>query len=341
MSRSGRDPLGLHGRDFLREVDFSAQEIEGLVTLAGELKAQRARGMEQPRLTGRAIALLFEKTSTRTRAAFEVAAAHQGAHTTFLDPSSSQLGRKESAADTAAVLSGMYDAILFRGAAQTTLDELAHGSDVPVYNGLTDLWHPTQMLADFLTMREESRAAPWAAVSLAYLGDARNNMGNSLLVTASILGADVRIVAPQQLWPDDAVQVLARDRAAVSGAKILLTEDPKEGVPGAHFIHTDVWVSMGESDEAWAERTTLLAPYRVDASTMAMADRSDVRFMHCLPAYHDDKTVVGRQVADRLGIRDGIEVSNDVFRSPASVVFAQAHNRMHTIKALLVATLAR
>jgi ornithine carbamoyltransferase len=333
--------VDLRGRDLLKEADWTAAELDAVITLAGRLKAERAAGAERRHLAGRVIALIFEKTSTRTRCAFEVAAFHQGAHTTFLDPVSSQLGHKESAADTAAVLAGMYDAIQFRGVAQATIEELAAAADVPVYNGLTDDWHPTQMLADFLTMREVVGDLPWGEVSLAYLGDARFNVGNSLLVMAAIMGADVRIVAPRALWPAEPVQALAHERAAASGARILITEDVAEGVAGARFVHTDVWVSMGEPKEVWDERVPLLRPYRVDAALMAATGRDDAVFMHCLPAFHDTATAVGRFAAERFGLADGLEVSDAVFGSPASVVFQQAHNRMHTIKALMVATLAR
>ena len=332
--------MDLRGRDFLREADFTAAELDSLIDLAGVLKADRAAGRERPRLSGRVIALVFEKTSTRTRCAFEVAAYHQGANVTFLDPGASQMGHKESAADTAAVLAGMYDAIEFRGSDHAIVEELAAAADVPVYNGLTDTWHPTQMLADFLTMREHSAGAPWSDVSLAYVGDARYNMGNSILVMSAIMGADVRIVAPRELWPAEEIQSLARERAALSGARILLTEDPAEGVVGARFVHTDVWVSMGEPKEVWDSRVEMLRPYRVDSALMAATGRPDARFMHCLPAFHDARTVVGREAAERYGLRDGIEVSDEVFGSAGSVVFEQAHNRMHTIKALMVATLA-
>jgi ornithine carbamoyltransferase len=332
--------VDLRGRDFLREADFTAAELDALISLAGQLKADRAAGVEQRRLGGRVIALIFEKTSTRTRCAFEVAAYHQGAHVTFLDPGSSQLGHKESAEDTAAVLSGMYDAIQFRGSAHATVEQLAAAADVPVYNGLTDAWHPTQMLADFLTMREHGAGAPWSELSLAYVGDARSNMGNSMLVMAAIMGADVRIAAPRSLWPSEEVRALAEERAAVSGSRILLTEDPAEGVAGAAFVHTDVWVSMGEPTEVWDSRVEQLRPYRVDAALMAATGRPDARFMHCLPAFHDSRTTVGRQAGERYGLPDGLEVSDEVFRSPASLAFPQAHNRMHTIKALMVATLA-
>jgi ornithine carbamoyltransferase len=335
------DGVDLRGRDFLREADFTATELDALIALAARLKAERASGTEQQRLRGRVIALIFEKTSTRTRCAFEVAAFHQGAHVTFLDPSSSQLGHKESPADTAAVLAGMYDAIQFRGSAQATVEELAAAADVPVYNGLTEMWHPTQMLADFLTMREASGGVAWSDLSLAFVGDARYNMGNSMLVMGAIMGADVRIVAPQGLWPSAQVQQLARERAEASGARLTLTEDPAEGVAGVQFVHTDVWVSMGEPTEVWDSRVELLRPYRVDAALMAATGRPDARFMHCLPAFHDSRTTVGRDAGARYGLADGLEVSDEVFSSAASVAFSQAHNRMHTIKALIVATLAR
>ena len=336
------DELGvdLGGRDFLREADFTAAELDALIVLAARLKADRAAGVERRSLTGRMIALIFEKTSTRTRCAFEVAAAHQGAGTTFLDPASSQLGHKESAADTAAVLAGMYDAIEFRGASQATVEELAAAADVPVYNGLTETWHPTQMLADFLTMREHALTADWSSIGYAYVGDARYNMGNSMLVMGAVMGADVRVVAPRSLWPSEEVQQLARERAAASGARLLLTEDVAEGVVGAQFVHTDVWVSMGEPSEVWDERVELLRPYRVDAALMTATGRADAAFMHCLPAFHDSRTTVGARAAQRYGLADGLEVADEVFASPASLVFGQAHNRMHTIKALMVATLA-
>ena len=341
MTEQARETVAtLRGRDLLREADFTAAELTALIELAAELKADRAAGRERQRLSGRAVALIFEKTSTRTRAAFEVAAAHQGAATTFLDPTSSQIGHKETAADTAAVLGGMFDAIQFRGRHQATVEELAAATDVPVYNGLTDDWHPTQMLADFLTMAERAGSTDWSGISLAYVGDARYNMGNSLLVTSAILGADVRIVAPRQLWPSAEVQGLAEQRAAVSGARILLTEDIAEGVAGAGFVHTDVWVSLGEPAAVWDERVALLRPYRVDSALMAATGRPDAAFMHCLPAFHDDRTTVGAEVAERFGLTDGVEVTDEVFSSPTSLVFGQAHNRMHTIKALMVATLA-
>ena len=331
--------MTLHGRDFLKEADFSPDELNELLALAGELKAARRSGTEQQRLRGRNVALIFEKTSTRTRTAFEVAMYDQGGHVTVLDPSASQIGHKESIADTARVLSRIYDGIEFRGAEHALVEELAAYASVPVFNGLTDEWHPTQMLADFLTMREHT-ATPDEPIRYCYLGDARSNMGNSLLVMGALMGADVRIVAPRELWPTDEVQALARHTAVETGARITLTTDPDEGVPGAEFVHTDVWVSMGEPKEVWAERVELLRPYRVDASMMALAGSSSARFMHCLPAYHDQNTAIGRALAADFGLVDGCEVSNEVFESPASIVFDQAENRMHTIKAILVATLS-
>ena len=327
----------LIGRDLLKELDLSREEFIHLVELAAELKAERHTGPKH--LEGRRIALLFEKTSTRTRVSFELGAAEQGATTTYLDPASSQMGHKESVADTARFLGRMFDAIEFRGASHDTVETLAAYADVPVYNGLTDAWHPTQMLADVLTMREHT-GKEYSDLSYAYIGDARNNMGNSLLVTGAILGADVRLVAPRALWPEQGVIDAARERAAHTGARLTLTEDPAEGLRGVDAVHTDVWVSMGESAGVWEQRIDLLRAYRVDEATMALTGRADSRFMHCLPAFHDQGTTVGREVAARFGLHDGIEVSNAVFESPRSVVFDQAENRLHTIKALLVATLA-
>ncbi len=330
----------LRGRDFLKEIDFTAEELQHLLDLAAELKAAKKARTEVQRLRGRNVALIFEKTSTRTRCAFEVGTYDQGAHVTYLDPVSSQIGHKESAADTARVLSRMYDAIEFRGAAQATVEELAEFSDVPVYNGLTDEWHPTQMLADFLTMLEHGGGRTASETSYAYLGDARSNMGHSLLVMGAIMGADVRIAAPEALWPSADVQRIAYERAAGSGARITLTEDVGEAVAGAQFVHTDVWVSMGEPKEVWDERVRLLTPYQVNAKVLAAAGSPDVRFMHCLPAFHDTRTVVGREVAERTGMTEGLEVIDEVFSSAANIAFDQAENRLHTIKAIMVATLA-
>ncbi|GHA98420.1 ornithine carbamoyltransferase [Streptomyces termitum] len=331
-------PLDLSGRHFLKELDFTAEEFRGLVELAAELKAAKKAGAEVQRLRGRNIALIFEKTSTRTRCAFEVAAADQGASTTYLDPSGSQMGHKESVKDTARVLGRMFDGIEYRGDSQATVDELAAFAGVPVFNGLTDDWHPTQMLADVLTMTEHSDK-PLDGMAFAYLGDARFNMGNSYLVTGALLGMDVRIVAPEAYWPSDEVVAAARELADKSGATITLTESIAEGVRGADFVLTDVWVSMGEPKEVWDERIAALAPYAVTMDVLRATGNPGVKFMHCLPAYHDLGTVVAREVHDRHGLTE-LEVSEEVFESEHSVVFDEAENRLHTIKAVLVATLA-
>jgi len=331
-------PLNLHSRDFLKELDFTNAELQHLLDLSHDLKRAKATGTERQRMRGRNVALIFEKTSTRTRCAFEVAAYDQGGHVTYLDPQSSQIGHKESAADTAQVLARMFDAIEFRGKAQATVEELAANSAVPVYNGLTDEWHPTQMLADFLTMTEHSGKR---AHELAYcfMGDGRFNMGRSLLVTGAIMGADVRICAPEALWPDKDVQDLARERAEESGARITLTADPAEALPGAEFVHTDVWVSMGEPDDVWQTRVEELMPYQVNGRALELTGNPRARFMHCLPAFHDTHTAVGRKVADLTGVTGGLEVTEEVFSSPANIAFDQAENRLHTIKAVMVATI--
>jgi ornithine carbamoyltransferase len=332
-------PVSLRQRDFLKELDFTRAELQYLLDLSLELKrAKRARA-ETHALTGRAIALIFEKSSTRTRCAFEVAAYDQGAHVTYLDPGSSQIGHKESASDTGRVLSRMYDAIEFRGKAQATVEELAAAADVPVYNGLTDEWHPTQMLADFLTMTEHAGGRSAHQLSYCFMGDGRFNMGRSLLVMGAIMGADVRICAPKELWPDVRVQELADERAADSGARITLTDDPAEGLRGVDFVHTDVWVSMGEPKDVWSQRVRDLAPYQVNAEAMARTGNPQAKFMHCLPAFHDTRTVLGAEVGHLTGMTDGLEVTDEVFSSPANIAFDQAENRLHTIKALMVATL--
>ncbi|GHH92070.1 ornithine carbamoyltransferase [Streptomyces capillispiralis] len=331
-------PTALAGRHFLKELDFTAQEFLGLVELAAELKAAKRAGAEVQYLRGRNIALIFEKTSTRTRCAFEVAAADQGASTTYLDPSGSQMGHKESVKDTARVLGRMYDGIEYRGDSQAKVEELAAYAGVPVFNGLTDDWHPTQMLADVLTMTEHG-TRPLTDTAFAYLGDARFNMGNSYLVTAALLGMDVRVVAPKSYWPAQEVVDRARELAAVSGARVTLTEDVTEGVAGADFVATDVWVSMGEPKEVWDERITALAPYAVTMDVLRATGNPDVRFLHCLPAFHDLGTQVGRDIFDSHGLTS-LEVTDEVFESEHSVVFDEAENRMHTIKAVLVATLA-
>ncbi|MFG2121482.1 ornithine carbamoyltransferase [Streptomyces sp. NPDC048710] len=331
-------PTALAGRHFLKELDFTEEEFRGLVELAAELKAAKRAGVETQYLRGKNIALIFEKTSTRTRCAFEVAAADQGAHTTYLDPSGSQIGHKESVKDTARVLGRMFDAIEYRGHGQGVIEELATYAGVPVYNGLTDEWHPTQMLADVLTMTEHSDK-PLAEIAFAYLGDARYNMGNSYLVTGALLGMDVRIVAPRLLWPDETIIQVARQLAAASGARITLTDDVKDGVRGTDFIATDVWVSMGEPKEVWDERIALLGPYAVTMDVLRATGNDQVKFLHCLPAFHDLGTAVGREIHERHGLTE-LEVTDEVFESEHSVVFDEAENRMHTIKAVLVATLA-
>ncbi|MFJ8648244.1 ornithine carbamoyltransferase [Streptomyces sp. NPDC093546] len=327
----------LTGRPFLKELDFTADEFRSLIELAAELKSAKKAGTEVQRLRGRNIALIFEKTSTRTRCAFEVAAADQGASTTYLDPSGSQIGHKESVKDTARVLGRMFDAIEYRGDAQATVEELAAYAGVPVYNGLTDDWHPTQMLADVLTMTEHTDK-PLEAVAFAYLGDGRYNMGNSYLVTGALLGMDVRIVAPKEFWPAEVIVAKARELAEASGARVTLTEDVAEGVRGADFVATDVWVSMGEPKEVWDERIAALAPYAVTMDVLRATGNPGVKFLHCLPAFHDLGTAVGREIHARHGLTE-LEVTDEVFESEHSVVFDEAENRMHTIKAVLVATL--
>jgi ornithine carbamoyltransferase len=318
--------------------DFSAEEIRYLLDLSKELKCAKAAGTEVPRLRGKNLCLIFEKTSTRTRCAFEVAAYDQGMGVTYLDPSGSQIGHKESIKDTARVLGRMYDAIEYRGFAQTVVEELARWAGVPVYNGLTDESHPTQMLADLLTMEEHSDE-PLHRVAFCYLGDARNNMGNSLLLVGARMGMDVRLGAPRTLWPAEEVVAKARALARASGGKILLTEDPKKAVRGCDFVHTDVWVSMGEPAEKWAERIRLLKKYRVTPALMKATGNPRAKFMHCLPAFHNRETTKGEELFGKFGM-EGLEVAEDVFESPASIVFDQAENRMHTIKAVMVATLA-
>jgi ornithine carbamoyltransferase len=328
--------VSLTGRSFLKELDFTPAELTGLLDLAAELKAAKRAGTEQPRMTGKNFALIFEKTSTRTRCAFEVAAYDQGAHVTYMDPSGSQIGHKESIKDTARVLGRFYDGIEYRGSAQENVETLGTYAGVPVWNGLTDEWHPTQMLCDMLTMREHVDK-PAHEIAFAYVGDARYNMGNSLLVTGALLGMDVRIAAPRTLWNPEPVVEAAREIAERTGARITQTEDPVAAVRGVDFIHTDVWVSMGEPKEVWDSRIALLMPYQVNAELMAASGNPDVKFMHCLPAFHDTETTVGRDLYARTGFAS-LEVTDEVFESAASIVFDQAENRMHTIKALMVAT---
>jgi ornithine carbamoyltransferase len=328
----------LKHRSFLKLLDFTQRDIEYLLDLARDLKRARYGGYEEQKLRGRNIALIFEKASTRTRCAFEVAAYDQGANVTFLDPASSHIGRKESIRDTARVLGRMYDAIEYRGHSQRIVEELARHAGVPVYNGLTDEFHPTQMLADLMTMREHV-SRPWHEMSYCYLGDARNNMGNSLMIAGCLMGMDVRIAAPRALWPDETHVARARELEAASMGRLTLTEDPEEGVQGVDFIHTDVWVSMGEPPEAWEKRIDLLRPYQVNRQIMEASGNPRVKFMHCLPAFHDLETEVGSEIHERFGL-EAMEVTDEVFQSPAGIQFEQAENRVHSIKALLVATLA-
>ena len=329
----------LFGRSFLSLRDFTAVEIQALLDLAARLKAEKRERRELRRLVGRSIALIFEKDSTRTRIGFEVAAYDQGAHVTYLGPTGSHIGKKESVKDTARVLGRVYDAIEFRGFHQADVEALATWSGVPVYNGLTDEDHPTQVLADFLTLREHV-ARPLSEMALAFVGDARGNMGDELLLGCATMGMDLRIVAPKAVWPRPDFLQLARGIAAGSGARITVTESIAEGVLGVDAIYTDVWVSMGEPEATWDERIKLLRPYQVDAAMLARTGNPDVRFLHCLPAFHDLQTEVGAKMFERHGLT-AMEVTDDVFESPASIVFDQAENRMHTIKAVLVATLTR
>ena len=331
--------VDLFGRSFLTLRDFSAAEIEALLDLAARLKLEKQRHREVRRLAGRSIALIFEKDSTRTRIGFEVAAYDQGAHVTYFGPSGSHIGKKESIKDTARVLGRIYDAIEFRGFHQSDVEALASWSGVPVYNGLTDEDHPTQVLADLLTLREHV-AKPLSRVVLAYVGDARGNMGDELLIGCATMGMDLRIVAPQAVWPRPDFLECAQGLAARSGARITVTESIPDGVRGADAIYTDVWVSMGEPESAWDERIALLRPYQVDAAMLAATGNPDVRFLHCLPSFHDLSTDTAAKVFERHGLT-AMEVSDEVFESPASIVFDQAENRMHTIKAILVATLTR
>jgi ornithine carbamoyltransferase len=327
----------LRNRDFKTLLDFTPREIRFLLDLSRDLKRAKYGGYEQPRLKGKNIAIIFEKSSTRTRVAFEVAAYDQGAHVTYLGPSGSQIGHKESMKDTARVLSRIYDAIEYRGFGQEVVDELAEFADVPIWNGLTDEYHPTQILADVLTMLETTDK-PLTQISYCYMGDARNNMGDSLLIGGSKLGMDVRLCGPKHLWPDDDLVKQCHAIAEDTGARITLTDDPEEGVKGVDFIYTDVWVSMGEDASVWDERVKLLKPYQVNKELIAASGNPQVKFMHCLPAFHDRNTKVGEEMFERFGL-DGMEVTNDVFESPRAIVWDQAENRMHTIKAIMVATL--
>lgn len=327
----------LRNRNFLKILDFSPKELNYLLDLARDLKRAKYAGTEQPTMKGKNIALIFEKTSTRTRCAFEVAAYDQGAHVTYLGPSGSQIGVKESMADTARVLGRMFDGIEYRGFKQETVEELAKYAGVPVWNGLTNEAHPTQILADFLTMQEHVDK-PLNKVTFAYVGDARFNMGNSLMVGGAKMGMDVRIIAPEKLQPEKWLVEKCQEIAKETGAKVTVTADPVKGVEGCDFIYTDVWVSMGEPAEVWKERIDMLKPYQVNAEMMQNTGNPRCKFMHCLPAYHNLETQVGRDVNKQFGL-DGIEVTEEVFESENSIVFDEAENRMHTIKAVMVATL--
>ncbi|MDY0104043.1 MAG: ornithine carbamoyltransferase [Lentimicrobium sp.] len=329
--------FNLRNRNFLKLLDFSTQEIQYMLQLSADLKKAKYTGTEQPRLKGKNIALIFEKDSTRTRCAFEVAALDQGAHVTYLGPSGSQIGKKETMKDTARVLGRMYDGIEYRGYAQSIVEELGKYAGVPVWNGLTTEFHPTQILADFLTMMEHSDK-PLSQVAFCYFGDAKNNMGNSLMVGAAKMGMDFRAAAPKACWPNEELVATCREIAKETGAKITLTESVEEGAKGADFLYTDVWVSMGEPAEVWAERIKLLKPYQVNMEVVRMTGNPKVKFLHCLPAFHNRDTTIGEDIFQKYGI-DSMEVTEEVFESAMSVVFDEAENRLHTIKAVMVATL--
>ncbi|NOJ10761.1 ornithine carbamoyltransferase [Vibrio splendidus] len=332
--------FNLRNRNFLKLLDFTPKEIQFLLDLSADLKKAKYAGTEQKKLNGKNIALIFEKASTRTRCAFEVAAFDQGAQVSYLGPSGSQIGQKESMKDTARVLGRMYDGIEYRGFGQSIVEDLGAYAGVPVWNGLTDEFHPTQILADFLTMLEHGRGKHLHQISFAYLGDARNNMGNSLLVGAAKMGMDIRLVAPKAFWPEEHLVEECQAIAQTTGAKITLTEDVAEGVKGCDFLYTDVWVSMGEAPETWDERVAVMTPYQVNMDVIKLTGNPQVKFMHCLPAFHNNETVIGQQVADKYGM-NGLEVTDEVFESDYSIVFDEAENRMHTIKAVMVATLGQ
>lgn len=330
--------FNLRNRNFLKLLDFTPREISHLLELSKDLKKAKYAGYEQPKLTGKNIALIFEKASTRTRCAFEVAAFDQGAQVSYIGPSGSQIGNKESMKDTARVLGRMYDGIEYRGFGQDIVEELGAYAGVPVWNGLTTEFHPTQILADFLTMQEHAKGKQLHEIKFAYLGDARNNMGNSLLVGAAKMGMEIRLVAPKQFFPEQELLDQCQEIAKETGAKIVLTEDVQAGVENCDFLYTDVWVSMGEAEEAWAERIELMKPYQVNMDMIKATNNPNVKFMHCLPAFHNDETTVGAEVAEKYNMK-GLEVTEDVFESEYSIVFDEAENRMHTIKAVMVATL--
>ena len=330
--------FNLRNRNFLKLLDFTPKEIQFLLDLSADLKKAKYAGTEQKKLVGKNIALIFEKASTRTRCAFEVAAFDQGAQVSYIGPSGSQIGHKESMKDTARVLGRMYDGIEYRGFGQEIVEELGQYAGVPVWNGLTDEFHPTQILADFLTMLEHSRGKLLHEIKFAYLGDARNNMGNSLLVGAAKMGMDIRLVAPKAFWPEEELVANCQLIALQTGAKITLTESVDEGVKDCDFLYTDVWVSMGEAPEAWDERVAQMKPYQVNMDTLDKTGNPQVKFMHCLPAFHNDETTIGKEIAANDGM-NGLEVTEEVFESDHSIVFDEAENRMHTIKAVMVATL--
>jgi len=329
--------INLKNRSFLKLLDFTADEILYLINFAAKLKKSKSVGLEEQMLSGKNIALIFEKASTRTRCAFEVAAFDQGAHATYLGPTGTQIGNKESIKDTARVLGRMYDGIEYRGYGQSIVEELAKYAGIPVWNGLTDEFHPTQILADFLTMKEHS-AKPLSEIKFCYLGDARNNMGNSLMVGAAKLGMDFRAAAPESCQPSEELQQICRQIAVESGAKILITDDLAAAVKDCDFLYTDVWVSMGEPESAWAERIKLLLPYQVNQKAMDLTGNPNVKFLHCLPAFHNRETKMGEEIFQKFGL-NGLEVTEEVFESEASIVFDQAENRLHTIKAVMVATI--
>jgi len=330
--------FNLRNRSFLKLLDFTPAEIKFMLKLSADLKAAKYGGYEVPRLTRKNIALIFEKSSTRTRTSFEVAAYDQGANVTYLGPAGSHIGHKETMKDTARVLGRTYDGIEYRGFAQATVEILAEYAGVPVWNGLTDEFHPTQILADVLTMTEHTDKH-LSEIAYCFMGDARNNMGNSLMVGGCKLGMDVRLCGPKHQWPDEALVAQCREIAAETGARLTLTDEVAVGVKDADYLYTDVWVSMGEPDSVWEERVRLLKPYQVNAEAMALTGNPDVKFMHCLPAFHNTDTEVGKEMEEKFGLEQGMEVTEEVFESPASIVFDEAENRMHTIKAIMVATL--
>lgn len=333
--------MTFYKKNFLRLLDFTSSEISDLIALSAQLKRAKKQAAEVQHLKGKNIALIFEKDSTRTRCSFEVAAYDQGARVTYLGPSGSQIGNKESIKDTARVLGRMYDGIQYRGYGQEIVETLAQYAGVPVWNGLTDEFHPTQLLADLLTMQEHLPEKGFNQMSMAYLGDARNNMGNSMMEAAALTGLDLRLVAPKACWPEEKLVQESQALASQTGGSITLTEDIGAGVNGADFIYTDVWVSMGEPKEKWAERIALLKPYQVNGEVLMLTGNPQVKFLHCLPAFHDDQTVIGRQMAQEFSLHGGMEVTDEVFESEHSIVFDQAENRLHTIKAVMVATLSQ